>query len=386
MEKQVEATRRQAHAEVVGPSRRTFVRTVGVLAGAGLGGVALAACQSAPAPATQAPSGQQSGTTQQAAPAAKKSALIRFSQGGTMPPGEMEPLLSVDYVKQNILKNHGKSYTTEFTQTKSTPEVVSLLAAGQLDLGPLAYSSLASAVTQQAVPGGITVVGDVFWDGRPGFYSFTWITQEDSGIKTIQDLKGKKVAVNAFGTGVDLGMRVTLRKNNIDPQKDIQAVEIGFPNIGQALREKRVDCGVLAQPFYSQEMAKGGLRPVFKASEGLAQTPFLVKVVRSNFLKENPDAVRGFLEDYLIMLKWFLDSGNRPKAIEIMSEMTKTPKETLDLFYNKPDVDFYRDPGGCLTPAAIQAPIDLMVGEGFIKEKPDISKYVDLSYLPGKCA
>src|SRR4029077_1584000 len=52
---------------------------------------------------------------------------------------------------------------------------------------------------------------------------------ERSPITSTQDLKGKKVGINAFGSAVDLALRVKLKKDGIDPRKDLTIVEVAFP-------------------------------------------------------------------------------------------------------------------------------------------------------------
>jgi len=43
--------------------------------------------------------------------------------------------------KRNLLTNFGRSYIAEATRFEGTPPVITALAAGELDIGPLAFSS-----------------------------------------------------------------------------------------------------------------------------------------------------------------------------------------------------------------------------------------------------
>ena len=67
-------------------------------------------------------------------------------------------------------------------------------------------------------------------------------------------------------------LRVALKKNGMD-RAAMQIVEVAFPNIGAAVREKRVDCGALVIPFLPAETAKGGLRTVFTGGDAWARPP-----------------------------------------------------------------------------------------------------------------
>ena len=310
---------------------------------------------------------------------------IRYATGGGIGPNEMETIIYLDYMKQNVLKNYGKSYTLEMTFTRGTPEAATLLASGQADLGTLAFSSFATAIAKNAVPGGLTIISDNYQDGHPGNASNTFFVLKDSPIKSVADLKGKKVGINAYGSAVDLVLRVVLKKNKLDPRRDVQIVEVNFPNMASAIREKRIDCGVLVIPFLAVESPKGDLRALFTGGDAFGPSSVIFQVATSKFVKEHPDAVRGFLADYVAGLNWYYDKANRTKAIELVAGLTKSPKDVLNGYFAT-SRDYYRDPNGCVSAEAIQKPINAMVEEKLIPQKVDASKYLNLSYLPKPCA
>jgi NitT/TauT family transport system substrate-binding protein len=309
---------------------------------------------------------------------------IRYATGGGIGPNEMETIIFLDYMKQNVLKNYGKSYNLEMTFTRGTPEAATLLASGQADLGTLAFSTFATATSKNAVPGGLTIISDNYQDGHKGNATNTFFVLKDSPIKSVADLKGKKVGINAYGSAVDLVLRVVLKKNGMDPKKDVQIVEVNFPNMAAAIREKRVDCGILVIPFLAVESRKGDLRVLFTGGDAFGPSSVIFQVARTEFLNANKEAVRGFLADYVAGLNWYYDKANRTKAIELVAGLTKSPKEVLDSYFATGS-DYYRDPNGCVPAVAIQKPIDAMVQEQLIPAKVDAAKYLDLSYLPKPC-
>src|SRR6185437_9408428 len=243
---------------------------------------------------------------------------IRYATGGGIGPNEMETIIYLDYMKKNVLKNYGKSYTLDMTFTRGTPEAATLLASGQADLGTLAFSTFATVVSKNAVPGGLSIISDNYQDGHPGNASNTFFVLKDSPIKKVTDLKGKKVGINAYGSAVDLVLRVVLKKNNLDPKRDVQIVEVNFPNMASAIREKRVDCGILVIPFLAVESPKGDLRALFTGGDAFGPSSVIFQVATNKFIKDHPDAVRGFLADYVAGLNWYYDKANRTKAIELV--------------------------------------------------------------------
>ncbi|MGB7041322.1 MAG: PhnD/SsuA/transferrin family substrate-binding protein, partial [Xanthobacteraceae bacterium] len=133
---------------------------------------------------------------------------IRYATGGGIGPNEMETVIFLDWMQKNVLKNYGKDYTLDMTFTRGTPEAATLLAAGQADMATLSFSVFATSVLNNIVPNGMTIISDNYQDGRPGYAQNTFFVRKDSSIKSTQDLKGKIVGVNAFGSAVDLAMRV----------------------------------------------------------------------------------------------------------------------------------------------------------------------------------
>jgi NitT/TauT family transport system substrate-binding protein len=309
---------------------------------------------------------------------------IRYATGGGIGPNEMETIIFLDHLKQNVLKNYGKSYTLDMTFTRGTPEAAALLAAGQVDVATLSSPAFATVIVKDAVPGGLTIISDNYQDGHPGNATNSFMVLKDSPIKSVVDLKGKKIGINAFASAVDLALRVVLKKNGIDPRRDVEIVEIAFPNIASAIREKRIDCGVLVIPFLAVESPKGDLRPVFTGGDAFGPSSVIFQVTTNTFLKANSDAVRGFLADYVDGLAWFYDRANREKAVQLVSDFTKSPKEVLNSYFAT-DRDYYRDPNACVSGTAIQKPLDAMFEEKLIDRRIDVSKYINLSFLPKPC-
>lgn len=309
---------------------------------------------------------------------------IRYATGGGIGPNEMETVIYLDWMQKNVLKQYGKAYTVDMTFTRGTPEAATLLAAGQADMATLSFAVFATTVLKDAVPGGMKIVADNYQDGHKGYAANTFFVLQDSPIKTVADLRGKRIGINAYGSAVDLALRVRLKKEGMDPRKDVQIVEIAFPNIGAAIREKRIDCGVLILPFMNTELQKGGLRTVFDGGDAFGPYSVIFHVVTNNFLKANREAVRAFLSDYVLGLQWFYNPANRKRAVEITAEFTKSPAAVLDQYFMT-ERDYYRDRNGCVGAAIIQSPVDAMLREGLIDKPVKIADHLDLSLLPGQC-
>ena len=90
---------------------------------------------------------------------------------------------------------------------------------------------------------------------------------------------------------------------------------MAFPAIGEAVRSGKVTAGTFVEPFYSAEMAKGGLRKLFTATDAMGYDHELLDIFfGEKFLKQHPDAVRAFLADYVAVTRWYLANTEQAKT------------------------------------------------------------------------
>lgn len=71
------------------------------------------------------------------------------------------------------------------------------------------------------------------------------IVTTDSSIKTVADLKGKKIAVGAIGSGVEANARQIIAAAGMDFEKDIDAKFLSFSEASSGLKDKQVDAAFL---------------------------------------------------------------------------------------------------------------------------------------------
>ncbi|WP_024301453.1 ABC transporter substrate-binding protein [Pseudogulbenkiania sp. MAI-1] len=85
------------------------------------------------------------------------------------------------------------------------------------------------------------------------------IAQADSGIKSMRDLKGKKVGVTRGGAH-ELLLLAELEKNGLTwsdkPGKDVQIVYLAYADLNQALAGKQIDAMCQSEPQSSQALSK----------------------------------------------------------------------------------------------------------------------------------
>ena len=71
------------------------------------------------------------------------------------------------------------------------------------------------------------------------------LTLQKSGIKSLSDLKGKRVSLGAPGSGTAVTSAALLKTLGIDPDKDITAVYLNYSETTNALSNGQIDAGFI---------------------------------------------------------------------------------------------------------------------------------------------
>jgi NitT/TauT family transport system substrate-binding protein len=296
----------------------------------------------------------------------------------TTVPGQLTPVL---FAKTDQLRHEGTSYVVKHFHFAGSGPMVSALASGQIDIAQLAPSSLGFAI-ENAHINDIRVITDGYQDGVDGHYSSVFLVRKDSPISTVEALRGKVVAVNAFGGALDIAARAMLRRHHLEANRDYTMVEGAFPNLGSMLVEKKVDLISLVLPFSEVAEKSGNVRPLFHMKDALGTTQMLFNVARASFLSKNRAALADFFEDYVRAQRWFLDPANRTQAVQIVADFNKRPVSVFAPYLFTPE-DFHRDPNARPNLAALQRNMEQLKALGFLKTDIDVKRHADLSFIDG---
>jgi NitT/TauT family transport system substrate-binding protein len=171
-------------------------------------------------------------------------------------------------------------------------------------------------------------------------------------IKRTEDLKGSRLAISRFGSASDAGLRVSLQKLGINPDRDVTILQVG----GQtsrfaALKAGTVD-GTVVIPPLSGAAQRLGYSAIINMTEMGIPYPQEGVVVSRQLLATRRDTVMRFLKTYLegvrelktdkefaisIMAKYLrMDPRKDREALEdsfqevIIEQMLKVPQINLE--------------------------------------------------------
>jgi NitT/TauT family transport system substrate-binding protein len=243
-------------------------------------------------------------------------------------------------------------------------DVMQAIIAGELDVGTTASEA---AISGRAAGAPIYIVagfakGGVRLVARPGL-----------NIKTVADLKGKKVGVTRGGIQEVLLM-AELQKAGLSsdtvPGKDIQLVYLAFADLNQALLGKNIDAMMQSEPQSSQAINKGFGVEVLKPYDTPIGEPVRTMVMTEKFYSTQRPLAEKFMRCFVQSTKTFLDQP--PVAEKYVRDV---------VFKGQISADDYNDALGNsmfsydVTPEHIQVTTDIMVKTGVGKmAKPPVAK------------
>jgi NitT/TauT family transport system substrate-binding protein len=153
------------------------------------------------------------------------------------------------------------------------------------------------------------------------------VVLKDGPIKTVADLKGKRIAVNTINSVNWLYDRAFLQKHGLNPA-EVTYVELPFPAMIDALLNGNVDAVNIPPPFHQIAMATGKARelgfPFFEIQPGLPITAF---AATSKWLAANPVTTAAFIKAMGRAVDYMKE--NPVQAKELIAEYTKSKPELI---------------------------------------------------------
>jgi ABC-type nitrate/sulfonate/bicarbonate transport system substrate-binding protein len=279
--------------------------------------------------------------------------------------------------RPDLTPNQGKRYQLKQILFQANPERFQAFLAGELDAGTAPGLAVIFARAQGV---DMKIVASVCLEAAgKQWFSTTYMVKDDGPVKTVKDLKGGTIGVVGIKTATDLWARAGLLNAGLVPDKDTKVVPMAFPVIGDAVRTGKVSAGTFVEPFYSAEVAKGGLRKLFTAVEAVGYDHELLDIFfGEKFLKSHPDAVRAFLADYVAITKYYLENTAQAKRDLHKTGFVKTP---LDIYLK--NADWKRDPNARVDVESLRKLSSFMLEKLKWLEKPvNVDSMVDQSFLP----
>lgn len=216
-------------------------------------------------------------------------------------------------------------FRVEWPEFAAGPQQLEALNAGSLDIASTAESP---PVFAQAAGTPLVYLAANASDGK----AVSLLVPINSPIKSVSDLKGKKVAFQKASIGHYLTLRA-LEKEGLK-LTDVKSIYLPPPDANVAFSQRRVDAWFIWEPFVSRNEQKKVGRVLIDGSGSLRDTNNFFSTTRK-FYQEHPDVIKVFLEELQKAQVW---ARNNPKEIaQLLASTTQLDPPTLEIMHTKYD-------------------------------------------------
>ncbi|MFI5267186.1 MAG: ABC transporter substrate-binding protein [Chloroflexota bacterium] len=286
------------------------------------------------------------------------------------------------YIAQDMGYNKEQGLEADFTTFKTAADSIPALSTGQIDAGS---GAMAAAVFNAIVRGAnVRLVADKGQhSGSPinGFTSALVVAVPKGDLakyKTYADMKGKSVAITGTGGGQEVMYDKALVTVGLS-SKDLDYKVMGFPEMAIALGNHSVDLAGIIEPFVALGTDKGLLEVRWKSEELYDGQQGGMLMFGPNISKDVGDRL---MVAYVKGLRDYYDAfgqkkKNTARMIDILANNTPVKDKAL---YEKMGYDYY-DPDGYINTKAVAFDLDWYASHDYVKQKPDLSKVIDNSYV-----
>ncbi len=182
---------------------------------------------------------------------------------------------------------------------------------------------------------------------------------DSSPIKTLADLRGKKVGVGSLSTQNTIGVKMLLDQAGVDPAS-VSFSEIPFPAMANALKAGHVDAVVPVDPFTTNLRLNGGRVLVYNYSASIPEQPLGVWFTKGSIVKSNPKAIEAFTKSMKEAIDYL--NADETRARDEIADFIKIDRTMLN---SMPVIGWdYR-----VKPDRWQAVIDMMVKYAGLKPR-----------------
>lgn len=250
----------------------------------------------------------------------------------------------------------------ELTPMAGGAVIIPAVAGGSLDIGYSAYTSIFIAV-EQGLDFTILAPNDRMMGEKSTFSAL--LVLEDSPIKRPRDFNGRVLAINTLGSTQWLYYSEWVVKDGGDPKKVIWQ-EMPFPNMGAALRTKKIDGMSGVEPFVTIEQEKGGLRDLGDAYLHVDTNMVMAGwTITTGWIKKNQELGERFVRALYKGMEFV--NKNPDKVPELLVAFARIPP-ALAPKLKRP---VWAHP---LDMQALERQAELALKWGLLKKKMDVSK------------
>lgn len=280
---------------------------------------------------------------------------------------------TMNLVNGDLIAQYEKLYEEELgvnvniVNFDSGKDVNTAIASGSIDISELGSSPTALGISSD-------VDYEVFWIGDIIGAAESLVAKNDSGITSVEDLRGKKVATPFASTG-HYSLLNALELAGVD-ESEVELLDLQPADIYAAWTRGDIDAAYVWYPVLSQLLEDG---TTITHSGELAEQNIItadLNVVRTEFAEQNPDIVQKYVEIQLKANDILLNEPDKAaeeiaSILEISVEDAAQQITTFEYLTGEEQLDYLQNK----FPETLKATADFLVEQDSIKSAPDVETF-----------
>ena len=251
----------------------------------------------------------------------------------------------------------------KLTEFANSADGIAALRGGQLDLGAFGTTAPLVHISKGA---SLSIIGGVMGEDA----ALITTKEKAEGIKSVADLKGKKIATVRLATG-DAVLRGALAKVGLDWRKDLEIFEVkNPPAVIESVKGGQVDVGVVWGP-HDLRAEEQGLVVVVRSKDLQPGHPCCRLTINQKDLDSRSDVWKRFIRA-ILKAERFSKTHQEETIRDIVKYVKIDPALARKAFYS-PNLDQTSDPNL----AAIQEFWKTMKASNFVESQAEIAPFVN---------
>jgi ABC-type nitrate/sulfonate/bicarbonate transport system substrate-binding protein len=266
--------------------------------------------------------------------------------------------------------NYGKAYTIDWNRFPGADKRIQAFEAGAQDV---ITASANGAILAASEGIDFKMVASLSRESSQGFFT-KFMVRESSPLRSVKDLKGKKIGINGFNGSGHLWTHVVLEANGMS-EKDVTLVPLPFPAQAEGLKSGTIDVGMFPQPFARMVEKDMPVRSIYSSKDAAAfDEELMLLIAKPEWINKNSAALKAMIEDLVAVTKYYAEHSADARQALIEKNMVRIDKDTYVSMQ-----DYYRDPSVRVSLTSLEKMQDLQMRAGFQSKKVDLACRVDLA-------
>jgi NitT/TauT family transport system substrate-binding protein len=183
---------------------------------------------------------------------------------------------------------NAQGLNVDLRRFNSGPLIIHALEAGDLDMAYIGVPPVYSAYENGL---------DVKIVSKVNYGHAALIVNRQSPIRSLQDLRGKKIASVRRGSGMDILLRgfILKQKAGLDPDKDVNIVSMPSKMMEASVHRNIVDAAFTWEPYVSIAVLTGHERVLLDMNELVPRYPWYVLIATGKICKNRREELQQVL-------------------------------------------------------------------------------------------